>query len=173
MENKDNKDFCVQNDDRLGKLKDNQMTIKNMETKIKSDETVWRKTGGLRQLKDGLKRQIVMDINTFQSYHISTADKQFPAKIKIFCEKANVEIAVSFTHKIADHDNCDYLTMERSTIVERDLSGQKMEMYISIFAKSQFYGYIGCAFSGIKPKEKEEVYFHIDSMDMVLNDVKK
>jgi hypothetical protein len=127
---------------------------------------VFQKVGKLKMLKEKVLKEIRVEKLTSQSFKISVKDRMFPAKIRIFTNKSNMAIGVAFD-KVPDFSNCNVMNQGDFLIVEQGHKPNELSevMYITVFARDDFSGTIGCIFHGIIAAEVEPIYFEPDTIE--------
>jgi hypothetical protein len=126
----------------------------------------FQKVGKLKMLKEKVLKDIRVEKLTSQSFKISVKDRMFPAKVRIFTNKSNMAIGVAFD-KVPDFSNCDVMNQGDFLIVEQGHKANELSevMYITVFARNDFSGTIGCIFHGIIAAEVEPIYFEPDTIE--------
>jgi hypothetical protein len=126
----------------------------------------FQKVGKLKMLKEKVLKDIRVENLTSQSFKISVKDRMFPAKVRIFTNKSNMAIGVAFD-KVPDFSNCDVMNQGDFLIVEQGHKANELSevMYITVFARNDFSGTIGCIFHGIIAAEVEPIYFEQDTIE--------
>jgi hypothetical protein len=126
----------------------------------------FQKVGKLKMLKEKVLKDIRVEKLTSQSFKISVKDRMFPAKVRIFTNKSNMAIGVAFD-KVPDFSNCDVMNQGDFLIVEQGHKANELSevMFITVFARNDFSGYIGCIFQGIIAVEVEPIYFEPDTIE--------
>jgi hypothetical protein len=127
---------------------------------------VFQKVARVRMLKEKVLKDIRVEKLTSQSFKISVKDRMFPAKVRVFTNKSNMAIGVAFD-KVPDFSNCDVMNQGDFLIVEQGHKPNELSevMYITVFARDDFSGTIGCIFAGIIAADVEPIYFEPESIE--------
>ena len=127
---------------------------------IKASNYYTKATNFVKELKPKILTPIDLKSGTYISYKVSTVNKRFPAKVRVFTDRKSADMSITINFEKVPNSPEQGVTNNGKSFKLFKGGHSSEYFYISVFCYYEFNGHIGVAFKGVDviDKVKHEKY---------------